>query len=278
MQQSSCRFVQIADIHYATPTCPSLGWRELRRRLPEQARAVALADTMLPMALEQIQNQIRPDFIIYTGDQVDTGWDDAGLANLVAFRELACAGGAGNMPTYSVYGNHDGPRERFTDVFGQTIYRFEVGGCHFAVLDSGLMTDEQEHGDLAAAQQSNELLRDFLACAGDAPAAVLLHFYLYPPDVPGYSFRGAQEAIGLLESHRRPVPVINGHHHCGRVSVVHGVPYFTARSFTERPWVFCLHELDASGLIITEYALDADSEDLRETGQWRGSEACRFEL
>lgn len=278
MQHASCRFVQIADIHYATPPHPRLDWPALKQRLPEQVRAVPLADTMLPMALEQIQTQIKPDFIVYTGDQVDSGWEDAGLANLEAFREFTAAPAAASTPIYSVYGNHDGPRERFTGVYGETTYSFAANGCHFAVLDSGLMTDEQEDWDQEAARRGNELLGELLTVAGDAPVAVLIHFYIYPAGVPGYSFRGSAEAIELLERHSRPVPVINGHHHSGRVSVVHGVPYYTARSFTEAPWAFCLHELSDTGLIITEFTLDTSADELRDGGQWRGSEVCRFEF
>ena len=114
--------------------------------------------------------------------------------------------------------------------------------------------------------------------AGDAPAAVFIHFYIYPAGVPGYSFRGSAAAIELLERHSRPVPVINGHHHSGRVSVVHGVPYYTARSFTEDPWAFCLHELSETGLVITEFTLDTSAGEVRDGGQWRGSEVCRFEF
>jgi hypothetical protein len=163
------------------------------------------------------------------------------------------------------------------DFFGETVYSFTCDDCHFAVLDSGLMTDEQEQGDQDAAAQSNELLGQFLSDVGDAPAAVFIHMYIYPPGIEGYSMRSGDQAIAMLEDHPRPVPVINGHHHPGRMSVIRGVPYFTARSFTEKPWAFLLHELTETGLTVTEYVLDMDETDLREEGQSRGREICRFE-
>ncbi len=264
MAQGSCRFVQMADVHYVVPPHERLGWPELVGKLSEQARVCQLIDSMLPAALEQIYGEIAPDFVIYTGDQVNAGWDEEGLANQQGFQELLAECGSDEVPTYCVFGNHDRPRERFVEMYGASVYSFECNGWHFAVLDSGLMGPEEGAVDSAAAERSLEELEAMLAAAVGAPAAVLLHFYMYPAGMEGYSFRRAEEAIRILESYDRIVPVFSGHYHGGRVEMVGGIPYLTARSFIEAPFTFCVHELSEDKLRTEEYVLDAKS------GKWSG--------
>jgi len=264
MNQRSCRFVQIADVHYVVPTHARVGWPELVEKLPEQVRACELIDSMLPAALEQIYTEIRPDFVVYTGDQVNAGWDEEGLANQHGWQQLLAECGSDAVPNYHVFGNHDRPRERFIEIYGESIYSFECNGRHFAVLDSGVMGPEEGAIDLTVADRGIDELAGMLAAADGAPAAVLLHFYMIPTGIEGYSFRRAEEAIRILAGYDRIVPVFNGHAHGGRAEVVGGAPYLTARSFIEAPFAFHLHELTEDVLRTDEYVLDP------KRGKWSG--------
>lgn len=264
MAQGNCRFVQMADVHYVVPPHERLGWPELVGKLSDRARVCELIDTMLPAALEQIYTEIRPDFVVYTGDQVNAGWDDEGLANQEGFRELLAEFGSDEVPTYYLFGNHDRPRERFIEMYGESVYSFECNGWHFAVLDSGLMGPEEGIVDPSAAERSLQELEEMLAAAVGAPAAVLLHFDMVPIDIGGYSFRRGEQAIRMLESYARIVPVFSGHYHGGRAGILGGTPYLTARSFIEAPFTFYVHELSEDKLRTEEYVLDAVK------GKWSG--------
>ena len=271
MAQGSCRFVQMADVHYVVPPHERLGWPELVGKLSDQARVCELIDTMLPAALQQIYTEIRPDFIVYTGDQVNAGWDDEGLANQQGFRELLAEFGSDEVPTYYLFGNHDRPRERFIEMYGESIYSFECNGWHFAVLDSGLMGPEEGIVDPSAAERSLAELEGMLAAAAGAPAAVLLHF-MVPTDIAGSSFRRAEEAIRMLDGYERIVPVFSGHAHGGGVKMLGGAPHLTARSFIEAPFTFYVHELSEDKLRTEEYVLDA------RNGKWSGYTKGVYEL
>lgn len=260
-----CRFVQIADVHYVSSSLGRLPWDEMVTRLPApyaepgQRRVTSLIETMLPVALEQIYNEIRPDFVVYTGDQVNVGWDAEGQANYEGFLNILNDAPSGDIPTYFGFGNHDHPRSRFEEFLGASTYSFECSGCHFAMLDSGLMGPEEGEDDPDMPERGLEELERMLDAAAGAPAAVFLHFYMYPSDIPGYSFQRAHEARKLLAAYPRVVPVINGHHHPGRVDVAQGMPYITARSFIEGPYCFYVHELSEVGLRTVEYVMDAAS-------------------
>jgi len=234
-----------------------------------------LIDTMLPMALEQVYADLQPDFIVYAGDQVNLGWDEEGLVNQHGFRKLLAEFSSDDVPVHFVFGNHDRPRERYVEFYGQTIYSFTCNGCHFVVLDSGLMEPqegEQQQEDQEILAAGVKELKNTLDKADGAPAAVFVHFYIYPPDLDGYSYRAAAEAMKIIESHDRPVPVLSGHYHGGRVDIANGQPYFTARSFIESPFCFYLHELSEDRLQIHEYVLDLNS------GRWAGYRMCAFDL
>ncbi len=282
-----CRFVVFADVHYVVPPHPRLSWPQLVEKLPEQPRVTELIDTMLPMALEQVHAELRPDFIVYAGDQVNVGWDEEGLANQHGFRNLLAEASSASfpqsrgsgfqpdsdeVPVYLVYGNHDRPRERYLEFYGETIYSFTCNGCHFAVLDSGVMHPEDDYDPPEIFTTGLDELQNMLDRAAGAPAAVLLHFYIYPTDIVGYSYPAAAEAIAMIESYSRPVPVLNGHLHDGRVDIANGQLYFTARSFIESPFCFYLHELSEDSLQIDEYMLDFN------TGRWSRYRMCAFDL
>ena len=265
--QMHSRFVQIADVHYeaVTETVPPLC--DMEAHIPDNNRVTLFSDRLLASALEACES-LDPDFIVFTGDQVDEGWEAAGLGNYEAFGECVHRH-APDVPVRYLFGNHDRPRERYTAICGDSIYSIQEGGCHFAVLDSGLMDGEEDPEIL---RRGLEVLEDTLRTAKDAPVAVLSHFYIQPADVPGYSYRAAEQARELIQHHPGPVCVINGHFHYGRISVRRCVPYFTAEAFVEPPVRLYLHELGPQRLGIAEYTFDPP------TGEWSGFEKFSFEL
>ncbi|MFP3904496.1 MAG: hypothetical protein ACLFWB_09685, partial [Armatimonadota bacterium] len=73
----SCRFVQIADVHYEAVDGKPLPLHTLPDNIPETNRVTAYADQLLALALQFCGDELDPDFIIFTGDQVNVGWDEA---------------------------------------------------------------------------------------------------------------------------------------------------------------------------------------------------------
>ena len=104
-----------------------------------------------------------PDFVVSTGDMVYRGNDEADWQKYFGVSRDLLA----RIPVYPVIGNHDavGGR-RLEDVFalpdrpaecppGAAWYSFDVGGVHFAILDSNRYDDERQlewlGADLSAA-------------------------------------------------------------------------------------------------------------------------------
>jgi hypothetical protein len=246
------RFALIADVHL-------VGFREeagrILPRLPEHAwyalsRRYDLMPMLLPRAMQQVQRQFPLDFLVFGGDQTDDGEGDLGQADQEQFRALAEANS--HVPLRYLYGNHDGPQDAFAARFGALDYHFDVGEVRCVVLNSGSMEWGQEEASSTAALAE---LQQAIATAEDRRLIVLLHQWINPTDVEGFSIRRAAEMRQALEDYPRTVAVINGHYHDGEYSERAGIHYHTARAFCEPPLCYTLYELTGGVLRVTEYSL-----------------------
>lgn len=248
----SLRFAQISDVHM-------VGF-EVREgavwpRLPEhawwaQARRYDLMPQVLPRAVQHAQGVVGAEFILLTGDQVDDGSGLQGAADLSQFEELVAA--HAEVPVKYVYGNHDGPQADFARRHGKLNYAFSRADTCFIVLNSGSM-------DQAAERESSQLAREFLQQAISAAAGrqivVVLHQWIYPTAVDGYSLVGAAEALALLQATPGVVAVLSGHYHGGRYDELEGLHFCTARALCEPPLCYSTYELTAETLQWTEWRL-----------------------
>ncbi|NPV47346.1 MAG: twin-arginine translocation signal domain-containing protein [Armatimonadetes bacterium] len=253
-QNAPLRFAMITDVHlvgfreeggHVWPRLPKHAWQAINRRYD-------LMPMLLPRALQQVQDQHAPEFIVFGGDQTDDGNGDLGQADQEQFRALVET--QARVPLKYVYGNHDGPQDRFQARFEALDYTFDRGDVRFVVLNSGSMDWAAEEASSAAALAE---LRAAIATAQGRRLIVLLHQWIEPADVEGYSIRRAQEMRAVLEAYPRTVAVLNGHYHSGRYSERAGIHYHTARALCEAPFCYTLYELESDRLVITEYSLSA---------------------
>jgi len=246
----SVRFAQIADVHMVgfSPeqegVCPSLSESTWLAR----GRRYELMGYLLPCALRQLQDDLKPDCVVFTGDDADNGNGAKGEADLRQFKgivERNCP-----LPAHYAYGNHDGPQARWSEIFGPLSHTFDTGGVRFVVLNSGGMNpDAEQESSLAALQE----LQRAIASAEGRRLVVLLHQYIYPEAPRGYAIARAGEMRQALEAYPHAVAVINGHQHAGGYNEVQGIHYCTARAFCEPPFCMYLYELTAGALTWTEY-------------------------
>lgn len=246
------RFAFITDVHmvgylekdgHIWPRLPGHAWWALSRRYD-------LMPMLLPRAMKQVQEQHQPAFIAFGGDQTDDGTGTLGQADQDQFKALADANA--RVPLKYIYGNHDGPQNAFAERFGPLDYHFDLEDVRFVVLNSGSMDWKAEEASSSAAYSE---LQQALATAENRRVIVLLHQWVYPATVEGYSIRRAEEMMALLEQYPRSVAVINGHYHYGKYGEKAGIHYFTAKSLTEPPFCYTLFELTGDVLTCTEYSL-----------------------
>jgi 3',5'-cyclic AMP phosphodiesterase CpdA len=270
LSDARCRFVQITDVHFIADGEPDLTAAQVAAQLCPHKQAPHLMNTMLRWALRQICEEVCPDFIIFTGDQVDFGTDEDGLANHIEFRRLVSDVVSAQMPVYYACGNRDRPRERFLELYGQSVYGFECNGCHFTVLDSGATAPKYGPDPPELFEAGLAQLETMLREADGHPAAAMIHFSPFPPEAGCEDCRWGDRAIRMIQQSGRAVPVLSGHLHRGRVDVVGSNPYFNARALVQSPYAFYLHELTREGLTVYEYLFNSQQRRWRRRPtRWR---------
>lgn len=248
------KLLHLTDLHMTgfTP-----GPHGLHPRIPEHAwwaleRRYDLMGYLVPMALQQAQREFAPDFVLFGGDMVDDGFSEVGEGELVQVRDLAQ--GLATAPVGWLYGNHDGPQERFAVVFGGLNWTQDVGGVRLVGLNSGSMEPEEEAESSRVALAH---LREALETnAAGLPVVVALHQWIFPTDFYGYSFARAGDALALIEEDPHVVAVLSGHYHDGRYETRHGLQYCTSRSLAEPPFCYTTYEFTGAELNWTTFSLN----------------------
>jgi len=199
------RFVHLSDSHcaHAAENPP------LRFPFDPHRKDLVRSFELLEAAVRQINEQVRPDFVVFTGDVVDRGNDVRSLRRAKSILErLTC-------PWHVVIGDHDS-REAWAQVFGpgRRNYTFRHGGWRFVAVDSS--PGRVDAGSLA-------WLRRELAAETTGPTALLIHRPLVLPK--GYALAAdalyrtrllldnAAEVRRLVAQHPAVRAVFAGHCH-----------------------------------------------------------------
>lgn len=199
------RFVHLSDTHCAHAT------RNPRPRFlfDPSHKDLVRSFLLLEGAVRLINDEVRPDFVVVTGDLVDRPNDARSLARAKGILDRL------KPPYHVVIGNHDG-RTAWDAVFGteRLRYVFRYRGWRFVALDSS-------RGRVAAADLA--WLRTQLEAEADRRAAVLLHHPLVLPPAQkaalravygaSLTLRNSPEVLRLLEGQRRVRLVLAGHGH-----------------------------------------------------------------
>jgi outer membrane protein assembly factor BamB len=175
-RQSAVRFVQITDIHVANS---------------EDTVSTFVEDIAEINALKP-----EPAFVMATGDLVNTGKDTN------QFKNYLQGTAALRLPLFNLPGNHDanGSMPHYHQYLGPDHYSFNVGDCHFVMLNC-MNYDEQ---------QKAWIEKDLAAAPKGATRIFALH---YLPT------RAQVEYMAKLGG----AAVISGHWHGNRVEQGHGV-------------------------------------------------------
>lgn len=208
-------FVHLSDTHFDTGQEPA--W-------VRPSRAV------LERGIDFLNESVRPDFVILTGDLISFEKKEQLLAvkDLLDHR-LKC-------PYRPVLGNHDG--EHWSEVFGEPTYAFSHKGVRFLALGLSYWEHDAGLGEF----RGLDWLRGDLAEHRDEPAFVLTH----NPVVPG-SFSNAAAVQRLCEEAPNAVAVLGGHLHRDLKFAIQGVFHLTAPMFLRPPHRMRIFRVDADG-------------------------------
>jgi alkaline phosphatase len=216
----------VTDLHYADK--PQAGTRHYRETLAKLAEASA-----------QFEKD-QPDAVVELGDFVDAAdsveVEKGYLARIN--KDFAALPGT----KHYVLGNHcvqTLTKEEFLEGVGQdkSHYSFDVGGCHFVVLDACFRQDGQPYGRKnfqwtdtnIPADQVEWLQADLKAATGKA--IVFVHQRL---DVSNnYGVKNAEQVRKVLEDSGKVLAVFQGHSHKNDLKDINGIHYCTLVAMVE---------------------------------------------
>jgi Icc protein len=210
MSERPIHIAQISDLHIKAPGQLAYGKVDTARAL---THCIGTLNAFAP----------RPDFVVISGDLVDTPRRDEYEHLVRLLKEL-------QLPFASIPGNHDS-REMMRDAFARAPYastsgplnqRIEIGGLDLLLLDSSV--PGKPHGQLDA---STLLWLDAtLALSADRPALLFLH---HPPFVVGIwhmdcqNLHNAAQLAEIVRRHTRVELIAAGHVHRATMTLFAGV-------------------------------------------------------
>lgn len=239
-------FVQISDTHclrkYEKPphllakTSFRIGryrfhWRDSINSFP-----------ILESTLEYINQKIKPNFLIHTGDITECGKlaDLETAKNLLA--KLSC-------PHYSLMGDNDGKtHSNYVKVFGQRCYSFDFQDWHIVILS--VCPDDTElnwlRRDLSENARKPTLLATHHLIVGNF-ALLLIEKYLR---IRMFMPR-AGEVLKILKDYRNVKLVLSGHCHINFHWEKYGINFISTAALVEVPHRFKLFRVYRDKIMMT---------------------------
>jgi Icc protein len=226
-------FALVSDLHFG----PEARFAGKLRKLTAHARELTLA------FVERMRREVRPDFIVNLGDDIEDESREADLARYEGCQGLLREAGvevvnvAGNHDTIHL-GKEDLLRAWRSDPGGELYRSFDRGGVHFVVLH----TRERKDRDVSVGEAQLAWLAGDLA-AHPGATIVLMHHSAADQDLRGNRWfeglphiclvRERRKLRALFEEHGAVRAVFNGHLHWNHLDVIAGVPYVTLQSLVE---------------------------------------------
>lgn len=251
---ATMKFAQLTDTHMTgftlqdglvCPRLPAHAWWATSRRYD-------LMGYLLPLAIRQVEKQFQPQAIIFGGDQVDDGFGKYGPGDLAQVKQVVAD--TARTPVRFLYGNHDGPQDKWAQLYGALNWTHDLDGLRLVGLNTGSMEPEKEKASSAAALAH---LQEAISTCGDRRLIVLTHQWIYPTDVHGYSMANAPEVLATLKAAPQVIGVVSGHYHTGRYDEQDGLHFCTGKALCEPPFSYSTYEVTAAEFIWTQYKLSS---------------------
>jgi len=224
------KFAILTDIHLG----PEGYYKGMLRRISKNVKI------FLDDFVDEINNNIKPDFVVILGDLVN-GVDEVTDKNNIDYivkllKNLKC-------PVYFVAGNHDLKNiseDELAKLFNQKklYYSFDSGNFHFIVLFSKVLEDRS----IWIPDEQKEWLKQDLDKT-DKKSIIFVHHGLADQDLTGNPwFEGRpknclisnrEEIRNIFSASNKVIASFNGHLHWDKQDIHNNIPYFTIQSLTE---------------------------------------------
>lgn len=226
--------VQISDTHIETAK-------------PDTTfKAVGSSSLLLKDAIRQINNIKGLDFVLFTGDMVDS-------ATIENYEEYYKVLTKLEYPHLNAFGNHDFYlRNQMTKedvlsivkennpnyIFDKTYYAFSPKTDYRIIILDGTIKDyETSNGEISKEQL--EFLKQELEEHKDKVVVIALHFPPVQPFVVNdHKILNENEFNEILIKHKNPIIVLAGHYHATKIDRIGNIVYVTTPSLVTYPMAF----------------------------------------
>ena len=224
-------FVQISDTH-------------ITERQSTPYKALGSSKELLRDAIEQINNIVGLDFVLFTGDMVDSATDE----NFYNFYKLLSRL---KYPSLNAFGNHEFyggmSKEQVLEVvkgynpnyvFEDTYYAFSPKtDFRIIVLDATIKDNKTATGEIPKEQLS--FLDNELALNQDKVVVIAMHHAPVEPFVAKeHAIKNANEFNEILLKYKNPIVVISGHYHATKIRQFGNLVFVSTPSMVTYPMGF----------------------------------------
>ncbi|MBR6098429.1 metallophosphoesterase [bacterium] len=230
---SDLKFAQVSDVHFST------------RNVNTTFKLTAESPQLLDDAINQINEIPDINFVMFTGDLIDKPFEQELQAVLPHVKNL-------KYPWYFAFGNHDPCvggyltkklyleilSENNTFKFTQPYYSFSPQkGYKIIVLDSIIDTRITSNGEIYPEQV--KWLEEELDKSKKDVVLIFMHVPIIEPfPSEGHRLLNAGEIMALLEKHKNPIAVFQGHYHANKITQHDNVLYVSSPALVSYPNAF----------------------------------------
>ncbi len=231
---TSLKFAQISDTHFYTG--------EDNTSFKLRAESAKILDD----AISQVNETPNINFVMFTGDQIDKSFEKELSAFLPHAEKL-------NYPWYITFGNHDTcvggyltPEVYLSMVnkanpkfdFKKSYYSFTPQkGYKVIVLDTIIRDRITSNGQIS--EEQLKWLEDELNSSKRDTILIFTHVPLVEPfESSGHRLLNADKAREIIEKHKNPIGVFQGHYHAAMIKQFDNVLYISSPSLVSYPNAF----------------------------------------
>lgn len=224
-------FAQISDAHYSSA------------KINTSYRLTAESGELLQDAINQVNETPGVDFVMFTGDMVNTPYEKELMKFLPYANQLKC-------PWYAVFGNHDISiggylsKQLYLDIlnshnknfsFKKPYYSFvPKKGYKVIALDSIIDNRITANGNLY--EEELKWLDKELSKSKSDVVLIFMHGPLVEPlKSPNHDTLNADKAINIINKYKNPIAVFSGHYHTTKITKVGNVLHVSTPSLVSYP-------------------------------------------
>lgn len=239
--KSGLSFAQISDAHYSSA------------KTNTSYRLTAESGELLSDAVSQVNETPGLDFVMFTGDMVNTPYHKELMKFLTYANQL-------HYPWYAVLGNHDIcvggflSKKLYWDIlnshnknfsFAKTYYSFvPKKGFKVIGLDSIIDTRITANGEVS--EEQLKWLDKELSKSKNDTVLIFMHNPLVEPlHSESHKVLNADAVLDIVEKYKNPIAIFSGHYHTTKIKQINNVLHVSTPSLVSYPNSFRIVKINS---------------------------------